>query len=113
MPRRRLRATRVPAVTSLPGFCSTSNSIHSPRYGWIVPLTSWCLVRLRRRKRSPGSKITPGLRTSWLTTTRSVPLTMNVPFSVMIGKSPMNTVCSLISPVLRFMNRARTNTGAE
>ena len=38
---------------------------------------------------------------------------MNVPFSVMIGKSPMNTVCSLISPVLRFMNRARTNTGAE
>ncbi|MGB6195054.1 MAG: peptidogalycan biosysnthesis protein, partial [Methyloceanibacter sp.] len=26
-------ATRVPAVTSLPGFCSTSNSIHSPRYG--------------------------------------------------------------------------------
>jgi hypothetical protein len=28
---RRLRATRVPAVTSLPGFCSTSNSIHSPR----------------------------------------------------------------------------------
>ncbi len=78
-----------------------------------MPLTSWCLVRLRRRKRSPGSKITPGLRTSWLTTTRSVPLTMNVPFSVMIGKSPMNTVCSLISPVLRFMNRARTKTGAE
>ena len=29
--RRRLRATRVPAVTCLPGFCSTSNSIHSPR----------------------------------------------------------------------------------
>ena len=26
MPRRRLRATRVPAVTSLPGLCSTSNS---------------------------------------------------------------------------------------
>ncbi len=46
------------------------------------------------------------------TTTRSVPFTMNVPLSVMIGKSPMNTVCSLISPVLRFMNRARTKTGA-
>ena len=57
--------------------------------------------------------MTPGLRTSWLTTTRSVPLTMNVPFSVWMGKSPMKTVCSLISPVLRFMNRARTNTGAE
>ena len=37
---RRLRATRVPAVTSLPGFCSTSNSIHSPRYGWMVPVTN-------------------------------------------------------------------------
>ena len=47
------------------------------------------------------------------TTTRSVPLMMNVPFSVIIGKSPMKTVCSLISPVLRFMNRARTKIGAE
>ena len=112
MPMRRLRATRVPAVTSLPGLCSTSNSSHSPRYGWTVPLTSWCLLRLRRRKRSPGSKMTPGLRTSCDTTTRSVPLMMKVPFSVIIGKSPMNTVCSLISPVLRFMNLARTKIGA-
>ena len=47
------------------------------------------------------------------TTTRSVPLMMNVPFSVIIGKSPMKTVCSLISPVFRFMNRARTKIGAE
>ncbi|COW37879.1 Uncharacterised protein [Mycobacterium tuberculosis] len=39
-----------------------------------------------------SSKYTPGDRTSWLTTTRSVPLMMNVPFSVIIGKSPMNTV---------------------
>ena len=110
---RRLRATRVPAVTSLPGFCSTSNSSHSPRYGWMVPLTSWCLVRFRRRNRSPGSKMTPGDRTSCDTTTRSVPLMMNVPLSVIIGKSPMKTVCSLISPVFRFTNRARTKIGAE
>ena len=79
----------------------------------MVPLTSWYLARLRRRKRSPGSKMTPGERTSWLTTTRSVPLMMNVPFSVIIGNSPMKTVCSLISPVFRFMNRARTKIGAE
>ena len=98
--RRRLRATRVPAVTSLPGFCSTSNSIHSPRYGWIVPVTSWCFARLRSRNRSPGWKITPGLRTSCDTTTRSVPLITNVPLSVIMGKSPMKTVCSLISPVV-------------
>ena len=38
---------------------------------------------------------------------------MKVPFSVIIGKSPMKTVCSLISPVLAFMNRARTKIGAE
>ena len=60
----------------------------------------------------PGWKMTPGERTSWLTTTRSVPLMMKVPLSVIIGKSPMKTVCSLISPVSAFMNRARTKTGA-
>ena len=42
---------------------------------------------------------------------RSVPLMMNVPRSVIIGKSPMKTVCSLISPVVAFMNRAVTNSG--
>ena len=57
--------------------------------------------------------MTPGDRTSWETTTRSVPLMTKVPFSVIIGKSPMNTVCSLISPVFWFMNRARTKIGAE
>ena len=31
--------------------------------------------------------------------TRSVPLMMNVPCSVIIGKSPMKTDCSRISPV--------------
>ena len=56
--------------------------------------------------------MTPGDRTSWLTTTRSVPFTMKVPLSVIIGKSPMKTVCSLISPVVAFMNLARTKIGA-
>ena len=79
----------------------------------MVPVTSWCLVRLRRRNRSPGWKMTPGDRTSCDTTTRSVPLMTKVPLSVIIGKSPMKTVCSLISPVAAFMKRARTKIGAE
>ena len=57
--------------------------------------------------------MTPGERTSCDTTTRSVPLMMKVPLSVIIGKSPMKTVCSLISPVAAFMKRARTKIGAE
>ena len=57
--------------------------------------------------------MTPGDRTSWLTTTRSVPLITNVPLSVIMGKSPMKTVCSLISPVEALTNRARTKMGAE
>ena len=61
----------------------------------------------------PCWKITPGERTSCETTTRSVPLMMKVPLSVIIGKSPMKTVCSLISPVVAFMKRARTKIGAE
>src|SRR5215218_10419085 len=35
-----------------------------------------------------------------------------VPLFVMIGKSPMNTVWLLISPVVLFMNSAVTNSGA-
>src|SRR5712664_2047043 len=59
------------------------------------------------------SKYTPGERTSWLTTTRSVPLMMNVPLRDMSGKSPMKTVWLLISPVVLLMNSAVTNIGAE
>src|ERR1700712_3749749 len=61
---------------------------------------------------SVRSKYTPGERTSWLTTTRSVPLMMNVPLRVITGKSPMNTVCDLISPVVLLVNSAVTNSGA-
>ncbi len=60
-----------------------------------------------------SSKYTPGERTSWDTTTRSVPLMMKVPFSVIIGKSPMKTVWLLISPVLLLMNSAVTNSGGR
>src|SRR6266567_44314 len=59
------------------------------------------------------SKYTPGERTSWLTTTRSVPLMMKVPLADISGKSPMNTVWLLISPVVLLMNSAVTNIGAE
>ena len=38
---------------------------------------------------------------------------MKVPCSVMMGKSPMKTVCSLISPVSEFKNLARTKMGWE
>jgi len=55
--------------------------------------------------------MTPGDRTSCDTTTRSVPLMMNVPLFVIFGKSPMKTTCSLISPVVRLEKIARTNTG--
>ena len=62
---------------------SVENSIHEPRKGITralyrsVPLgwTDW-------------EKKTPGLRCSWLTMTRSAPLTTNVPFSVMTGRLP-------------------------
>src|SRR6201992_1475163 len=59
------------------------------------------------------SKYTPGDRTSWETTTRSVPLMMNVPLADIRGKSPMKTVWDLISPVVLLMNSAVTNMGAE
>ena len=37
---------------------------------------------------------------------------MNVPLRVIIGKSPMNTVCDLISPVVLLVNSDVTNSGA-
>ena len=44
--------------------------------------------------------------------TRSVPLMMNVPTSVIIGKSPMKTRCSRISPVSVLTNRTVIDNGA-
>ena len=58
---------------------SYSNSTHEPRYGMIWPMNSVL---------SSEWKNTPGERCSWLTMTRSVPLMMNVPLSVISGMSP-------------------------
>ena len=38
---------------------------------------------------------------------------MNVPWSVIHGKLPRNTVCSRISPVSRFVNDTLTLTGTS
>ena len=64
-------------------FLVTSSSIHEPRSG---------MMRLECSGRSPMRdatlKSTPGERCSWLTMTRSAPLTMNSPPPIMIGMSP-------------------------
>ena len=44
--------------------------------------------------------------------TRSVPLMMNVPWSVIMGKSPMKTRCSRISPVSVFTKATVIESGA-
>ena len=59
-----------------------------------------------------ASKYTPGERTIWETMTRSAPLMMNVPLSVIRGKSPMNISCSLISSVSLLRRRTETFKGA-
>ena len=58
-------------------------------------------------------KYAPGERTSWLTTTRSAPLMMKVPRSVMIGRSPKNRGCSLISWVSLTSSLVVMNRGAS
>ena len=45
--------------------------------------------------------------------TRSAPLIINVPVSVIIGKSPMKRSCSLISPVSLLTSWTLTCSGAE
>ena len=58
-------------------------------------------------------KYTPGERTNCETITRSAPLMIKVPCSVINGKSPKNTSCDLISPVSLFVKRNVTCNGAE
>ncbi len=60
-------------------FASYSNSTHEPRYGMICATNS---VLSSEWKNAPGD------RWSCDTMTRSVPLMMNVPFSVISGMSP-------------------------
>src|SRR6185312_14836619 len=106
----RLRSMRTYSVF----FWSYSNSTHDPRYGMILPRK---YVRL-----FAVSKKTPGERCNWLTITRSVPFTMNVPFWVMSGMSPKKTSCSLMSRILfapvsaslsKMVRRMVTLSGAE
>ena len=87
-------------------FLSISSSSHEPREGMRFAVKT-CFVG------SLGSiRYAPGLRTSCVTITRSVPLMMNVPNSVIIGKSPMKTVCSRISPVSVLTKRTVIESGA-
>src|SRR5438094_5105480 len=58
-------------------------------------------------------KYTPGERTSCDTTTRSAPLITKVPLSVIHGKSPRNTSCSVTSPVSLFTSSTRAHRGLE
>ena len=62
-------------------------SSQEPRYGMMRAANrsfpDECVLPLS------WSKNTPGLRCIWETITRSVPLTMKVPLSVMSGMSPM------------------------
>ncbi len=56
-------------------------------------------------------KNAPGERCIWLTTTRSVPLMMKVPFSVIRGISPRYTFCSITLPTRRsFVCSSRSYT---
>ncbi len=88
-------------------FLSISSSSHEPRDGMRLAVKT-CFVG------SFGSRMyAPGDRTSCVTTTRSVPLMMNVPHEVMSGKSPMKTRCSRISPVERLTKRTVMDSGAE
>ena len=66
-------------ATDSTSFWSYSNSTHEPRYGMIFD---------RYERALPCVKKTPGLRWSWETMTRSVPLMMKVPLSVISGMSP-------------------------
>ena len=68
-------------------FGSNSKSSQLPRYG-ITRAENRSLPELCVLPRS-CSKNTPGERCSCETMTRSVPLMMNEPFSVMSGISPM------------------------
>ena len=84
-------------------FLSISSSSHEPRCG-IRFAVKTCFAG------SLGSMMyAPGERTSCVTTTRSVPLMMNVPASVIWGKLPMKTRCSRISPVSLFTNATVMN----
>ena len=76
----RLRSTFTVRMSRL----LVSNSSHAPRFG-----ISFAVQSVRPVAGSVfAPKYTPGERTNCDTTTRSAPLMMNVPVSVMCGRSP-------------------------
>ena len=85
---------------------SISNSSQEPRAGMRLAMSTCFVGSLAAMTYAPGD------RTSWVTITRSVPLMMKVPCSVIMGKSPMKTFCSRISPVSRFTKRTVMKRGA-
>ena len=88
-------------------FASFSNSNQVPLDGIILPSkTVLPLLSMASAKYAPGE------RTNWDTITRSAPLIMKVPESVINGKSPINTSCSLISPVPELIKRKVARIGA-
>ena len=68
---------------------SVSNSSQAPRLGITLAPKSFRLRQFWAVKKTPAERI------SWLTTTLSTPFTMKVPRSVISGKSPRYTSCSL------------------
>ena len=86
---------------------SVSNSSQVPLEGIILPLNT-VLPLLSKA----SAKYAPGDRTNCDTITRSAPLMMKVPESVINGKSPINTSCSLISPVPELTKRKDALIGA-
>ena len=82
---------------------SVSNSNQAPRLGMVV-----CPKLSRPFLSALRWKYEPGLRTNWLTIKRSEPLLINVPISVMSGKSPKKTSCVFNSPVSLFTRRKVT-----
>ena len=98
----RLRSMRTLTMPRL----SISNSSHDPRAGIRLAMMTCLVASLAAMTYAPGD------RTSWVTMTRSVPLMMKVPCFVIMGKSPMKTFCSRISPVTRLTNRTVMKSGA-
>ena len=98
----RLRSMR----TLTTPFLSISSSTHEPRAGMRFAMKT-CFSR------SFGSiRYAPGERTNCVTMTRSVPLMMKVPQSVMSGRSPMKTFWRRISPVSLLTKETSIVSGA-
>ena len=88
-------------------WASCSNSSQAPRLGMtVVPNISLPVLS------TSFALYAPGERTSCDTITRSAPLMMNEPESVMRGNSPMNTSWSMTSSLTLFTSLTFTCMGS-